>query len=109
MLAVIITIIFAILVAFFATQNTASVVINFSQYSKAVPIYLVVLLSILVGFMFAWILHLMDATASFFALLGKNNAIKKEKKANSVLAKKVQDLEIEKTKLETEKKSQASN
>jgi len=108
MLAVIITIIFAILVAYIATQNTAQVVINISQYSRSVPLYLVVLLSLLVGFVFAWILHLMNATASFFALTGKNNTIKKEKKANTELTKKVQDLEIEKAKLETERKSQSS-
>ena len=109
MLAVILTIIFAIGVAFFATQNTASVVINIPQYSTSVPLYLVVLLSILVGFIFAWMLHLMNAFASLFALRGKDNAIKKEKKANTELANKVHDLEIEKAKLETEKKSQSSN
>ncbi|MDP3941636.1 MAG: lipopolysaccharide assembly protein LapA domain-containing protein [bacterium] len=108
MLAVIFTIIFAILVAFFSTQNTTSVVIQISQYSVSVPLYLVVLLSLLVGFIFAWILHLMNAFASLFALRGKDNAIKKEKKTNAELANKVRDLEIEKTKLETEKKSQSS-
>lgn len=108
MLAVIFTIVFAIAVAYFATQNTASVMINIPTYSRSVPLYLVVLLSLLVGFVFAWILHLMNATVSFFTLIGKNNAIKKEKKVNTQLTKKVQDLEIEKTKLETEKKSQPS-
>lgn len=105
MLAVIFTIIFAILVAYFATQNTTQVMINIPTYSREVPVYLVVLVSLLIGFVFAWILHLMNATVSFFAILGKNNAIKKEKKANSQLEKKVQDLEIEKTKLEAEKNS----
>lgn len=108
MLAVIITIIFAILVAFIATQNTAPVVINISEYSRSVPLYLVVLLSLLIGFIFAWILHLLDAFAVLFALRGKNNTIKKGRKENTELAKKVQDLEYEKAKLETEKKSQSS-
>lgn len=108
MLAVIFTIIFAIAVAYFATQNTTSVMINIPTYSREVPLYLVVLVSILIGFVFAWILHLMNATVSFFALIGKNNTIKKEKKVNTELTKKVQDLELEKTKLETEQKSQPS-
>jgi biopolymer transport protein ExbB/TolQ len=68
----------------------------------------VVLLSILVGFVFAWILHLLNAFGVFFALRGKNNAIKKGKKENTELANKVRDLEVEKAKLETEKKSQSS-
>lgn len=105
MLAVIITIIFAIAVAFFATQNTAAVIINVSQYSMSLPLYIVVLLSLLVGFVFAWILHLMNAFASLFALRGKDNVIKKEKKTNIDLTNKVRNLEIEKAKLETEKRS----
>jgi len=105
MLAVILTIIFAIGVAFFATLNTAVVTINVPRYSIAVPLYLVVLISILLGFIFAWLLHLMNAFTSLFALRGKNNMIMKEKKTNTELTKKVHDLEIENTNLETEKKS----
>lgn len=108
MLAVIITLIFAIGVAIFATQNTAAVVVNLSQYSSLVPLYLIVLVSILVGFILAWILHLLDAFASLFTLWGKDNAIKKEKEINTQLTKKVADLEIEKAKLEAEKKSKSS-
>ncbi len=106
MLAVIFTIIFAIAVAYFAVQNTAAVVINTPGYSQAIPLYLVVLLSLLVGFMFAWILHLMNAFASLFAFRRKDNVIKKEKKANNELTSRVQSLEIEKANLETEKRTQ---
>lgn len=107
MLAVIITIIFAIAVAFFATQNTALVVINALQYSKSVPLYLVVLVSILAGFILAWILHLLDAFAFLFALRGKDKVIEKEKKTNSELVHKVHDLEVEKAKITSEKISQS--
>lgn len=103
MLAVIVTIIFAIAVAIFATQNTSFVVINFSQYNMSLPLYFIVLASILVGFIFAWILHLMNAFASLFALRGKDKTIMKEKKTITDLEKKVRELEIEKAKLETEK------
>ncbi|MDO8269665.1 MAG: LapA family protein [Candidatus Levybacteria bacterium] len=105
MLAVIITIIFAIGVAYFATLNTSQVLINVPSYSMSVPLYFVVLASILLGFIFAWVLHLMNAFNSFFAMQGKNRVIKKEKKVNAELTSKVRDLETEKTKLETEKKS----
>ena len=101
MLAIIFTIIFVILVAFFATQNTASVIINIPQYSWSVPLYLVVLISLLVGFVFAWLLHLLNAFASVFALRGKDNVIKKERKTNTELTNKVRYLEIEKVKLES--------
>lgn len=105
MLAIILTIIFAILVAYFSAQNTGHVAIGFSSYSISVPIYFVVLASLLIGFIFAWILHLMNAFASFFTLRGKDNAIKREKKVNTQLTNKVNELEVEKAKLETEKKS----
>lgn len=108
MLAVIFTIIFAIAVAYFAVQNTAAVTINTPGYNHAVPVYLVVLLSLLVGFIFAWILHLMNAFASLFAFRGKDNAIKKGNKVNTELTNKVRNLEVENAKLETEKKSQSS-
>jgi uncharacterized integral membrane protein len=99
MVAIIITLIFAIGVAFFATQNTASVVIHISEYSRSVPLYLIVLVSVLVGFVLAWILHLLDAFASLFALRGKDSTIKKEKKTNLELTKHIHQLELENTKL----------
>ncbi len=108
MLAVIFTIIFAIAVAFFATLNTEPVIINIPSYSMLIPLYLVVLLSLLLGFIFAWLLHLMNAFTALFALRGKDNAIKKEKKTNVELTNKVRDLEIEKTRLETEKKLESN-
>lgn len=105
MLAVIIIIIFIIGVAFFAAQNTSAVTINILFYNMALPLYLVVLISILFGFIFAWLLNLMNAFTSLVALRGKDSVIKKEKKTNEELSSKVHDLEIEKTRLETEKKS----
>jgi uncharacterized integral membrane protein len=105
MIVVIFTIIFAIGVALFATQNTSAVMINIYQNNFSVPLYLVVLLSILIGFIFAWLLHLMNAFASFFDLRGRDRVIKKEIKTNKELSNKVRELEIEKTQLETEKKS----
>ena len=103
MLVVIFTIIFAIGVAFFATLNTSLVNINIPGYNISVPLYLVVLISILLGFIFAWLLHLMNAFTSLFALRGKNKMIKKEKMVNTELTKKVDDLEIKNAKLENEK------
>ena len=105
MFAVIITIIFAIGVAFFATQNTVPVALNFFHYNMSVSLYLVVLTSILLGFIFAWLLHLMNAFTSLYALHGKDNEIKKEKKVNTELTNKVRNLEVERSKLEKEKTS----
>ncbi|MEN9407458.1 MAG: hypothetical protein RLZZ455_674 [Candidatus Parcubacteria bacterium] len=106
MLAVILTLLFAIIVAYFSTQNTTHVVISLSSYHIRVPLYFVVLSSLLIGFIFAWLLHLLNAFTSLFALRGKDSMIKKEKKINTDLTNKVHDLEIQKTKLEAEKISQ---
>ncbi len=104
MLAVIITFIFAIGVAIFAVENTAPAVINVFQYNTSLSLYLIVLISLLIGFVFAWVLHLLNAFAALFTLRGKDNVIKKEQKVNAELTNKIQELEIEKAKLETEKK-----
>lgn len=105
MLAVIVIFIFAIGVAFFAAQNTIPAVIHVFQYSRSLSLYLIVFISLLVGFVFASVLHLLNVSASLFTLRGKDNAIRKEQKVNAELTHKVQELETEKAKLETEKKS----
>jgi uncharacterized integral membrane protein len=102
MLAIIFTVLFSVLVAYFATQNTTTVTLHFVSYSlTGIPIYLLVLASLLGGLLFAWILHLLNSISSSFALRGKNKTIKKGKVENLELTKKVHQLEIENTKLST--------
>lgn len=104
MLAVIIIIIFAIGVGYIAILNASEVQITIPGYQFSIPLYFVVLVSVLVGFVFASLLYIMNVFNAFFAMRGKNRVINKEKKTNKDLSKKVDDLEKEKAHLESEKK-----
>lgn len=100
MLAFIFTVLFSGVVAYFATQNTAMLTLHFASYSwSGIPIYLVVLGSLLVGLLFAWIFHLLTAISSSLTIRDKDHALKEEKKANLELTKRVHQLELENTKL----------
>lgn len=102
MLAVIFTVLFSALVAYFATQNTGIISLQFASHAwTGIPIYIIVLTSLLAGLLFAWIFHLLNAISSSFAIRGKNKAIKEGKNENLELTKKVHQLEIENTKLNT--------
>ena len=61
MFALIILVIFGIGVAFFATQNTQAISITVANYPlTGIPLYLIVLGSLLLGFLVSWILSFFD-------------------------------------------------
>ena len=100
MLAFIFTVIFSVGVAYFATQNTSTVTLHVSSYVwSGIPIYLVMLGSLLVGLLFAWIFQVLNAISSSMAWRNKENALKEEKKVNLDLTKRLHQLELENTKL----------
>jgi len=100
MLALIFAVLVSVVVAYFATQNTASITLHFLSYNwTGIPIYLVVLGSLLVGLLFAWIFHLLNAISSSLNLRGKEHALKEEKKTNLELTKRMHQLELANTKL----------
>lgn len=96
MFILIFTLLFAVPVAIFATQNTQTVNVNFFQnLYPAVPLYLVVLVTLLTGVVFSWLIHIVDIFYSSWEIRNKVNAIKQEKKKNLDLAKKLHELELE--------------
>ncbi len=96
MFLLIATIIFAAVIAFFATQNAGPVDLHMSSYRiSQIPLYWVVLGSVLLTLIFSWIMLLIDSISSSFALHGRNNAVKQLKKDNENLVKKIHQLEIE--------------
>ena len=103
MLSLIIVFIFGLAVAFFATQNTRGVdVILVNSLLPAVPLYIVVLISILFGLFMGWIISLVGTVSSFFRIRGKDTEIQHSQSSVHDLEKKVHDLEIENTRLKTE-------
>lgn len=102
MFAFIFAILVSVLVAYFATQNTELVTIHFATNTwTGIPLYLLMLTSLLAGLLFAWIFHILSAISASFALRSKNKKIKQTKEENLELTKKVHQLEIENTKLST--------
>ncbi|PIR80177.1 MAG: hypothetical protein COU25_01415 [Candidatus Levybacteria bacterium CG10_big_fil_rev_8_21_14_0_10_35_13] len=103
MLALIVLFIFGIGIAFFATQNTQAISLTFANYSiHGVPVYIVVLVSLLLGFAVSWIISRVDVISSAFKIHGKESTIKNANKQISELTKKVHQLELENERLKGE-------
>ena len=103
MFALIVLFVFGIGVAFFATQNTQAIPLNFATYSlSAIPLYLIVLVSLLLGFAVSWLIGLVDVISSAFKIHGKESTIKDANKQISELTKKVHQLELENERLKGE-------
>lgn len=102
-MVIIIVIVLSLIFAFFATQNTSGVTLRIGATMLVnLPLYLVVLGSLLVGFLISWIFSLIDSLSSKFTIHGKDSTIKQTKKTVVDLTKKVHQLELENAKLETE-------
>lgn len=77
MLILLLLIVYGIVFALFATQNTGSVPITLFNYNLAsVPIYLVALGSLLLGTAISWLISLINGISSSLTIHGKNSTIK---------------------------------
>lgn len=100
--AFIVLIIFGIALILFATQNSQTVSINFAGYHlDRIALYLLVLASLLLGFVVSWLMSLFGNISSAFKIRGKENTIKNANKRIADLNKKVNQLEIENERLKT--------
>ncbi len=103
MLALIVLIVFGMGAAFFATQNTQTISITLASYPlTGIPLYLIVLGSLLLGFLVSWVINLVGVISSAFKIHGKENTIKDANKQISELTKKVHQLELENERLKAE-------
>ena len=86
MLSLIVTILFGLGVAYFALQNSMNVVIHMGNYTLiGVPVYAVVVISILVGVLISWVISGLNSLAAYLALRGKDKVIKEDKRTISQL------------------------
>lgn len=100
MVLLILLVLFGVLAAGFATQNTMGADIMFGGYQlTAIPMYLVVLGSMLLGILLAWFISLVTATGHLFTVFRKDRAIADATKTVDDLQKRVADLEDENAKL----------
>jgi len=103
MLAVIITFIFTLFVAYFATQNTQHVSVSVAGYHiTAIPLYVVILIALLSGIFISWLFSMAGSISSFITIRGKDKVIKDKKRESTDLTKRVHQLELENEKLKTQ-------
>ncbi len=89
--------------AFFATQNTQAINVTFANTSvPGIPLYIIVLGSLLLGFVVSWIISFFDVIATAFKIHKKENTIKGANKEISALTKRVHQLELENERLRGE-------
>ncbi len=88
------------LLAYFATQNTSPIPLNFLNYSLTnIPAYVIIVGALLIGLSFAWLVSLINGIFTGMDIRGKDNKIKDYVKENAELTKKVHQLELENTRL----------
>src|SRR6185436_12111375 len=96
MLSLLLLVIFGLGVAFFATQNTGLSHILLGGYLlKDIPVYVIVIASLLLGIFVSWLLSIADKFSTFFTIHGKESEIKR-------MQKEINDLRHENRVLETE-------
>jgi uncharacterized integral membrane protein len=101
MLSLIVLLIFGSAVAYLATQNTTPVVLNFLHYSlPSVPLYYVILGSIMLGVLLAYVIHMINVISMAFTLHNKNKIIMASEKELSEITKKAHVLELENAELQ---------
>ncbi len=103
MFALIVLFIFGIGVAYFGTQNTQTISVTLANYNlNGIPVYVIVLGSLLLGFIISWIISLVDVISSAFKIRGKESSIKDANKQIANLTKTVHQLELENERLKAQ-------
>lgn len=87
--------------AFFATQNTANVIVNIANYSFNVSLYLVAIASLFLGLFLSLIISVFEGIASSLTIWGKESRIKQADREITEMAKRINRLQLENTHLQT--------
>lgn len=102
MITLILLVLGSIAAALFATQNTTFGVITFGSYHLQVPIYLIVLISTLIGLLVSAVITFISSIVASLEIHGKDSKIKEGKKTVAELTKHIHQLELENVQLKTE-------
>jgi lipopolysaccharide assembly protein A len=95
-LTLIFLLIFGSGVAYLALQNTTHVTFTVFSYTFSdVPLFSVIIGSVLVGALMVYIIHLINSISTAFTIHGKNKKIKESEKNVTELTKKIHQLELE--------------
>jgi uncharacterized integral membrane protein len=103
MLSLIVAILFGLGLTFFAFSNSISVPVAFAGIQlSAIPLYMVVVFSVLAGIVMAWFISAIDGISSHMELRGKNHRINDDQKAITALQERIHNLEVENARLKSD-------
>lgn len=101
MATLIVTVLFGLIIAFFATQNSGAISLNFLSYTiPGIPVYIVVAGALLLGLFLSWIISIVSSISTGLTLRGKDHKIKDIRRENADLTKRIHQLELENSSLE---------
>lgn len=104
MITLVFVIFFGVIFSYFATINTGLININLGYYQlQNIPIYLTVLISAAIGMFLAAILHFLKYLSAYFTLGKKERDLKDTNKRIAELTRDLHKLELENTRLRSEK------
>ena len=95
----IITVLLGLVLAYFATQNTQSVSVNFAGNILTVPLYILAIVSVLIGLLISGIISMIDSLSSSLALHSKDTKIRQKEQTLEQLSAKIHNLEVENARL----------
>lgn len=88
-------------IAYFSAQNTQPVSIYIGGYEvyTYIPLYVVIIVSLVAGILIAWLISLLGTISSKITIHGKEHTIREDNKRIAELTKKVHQLELENARL----------
>jgi len=106
MFALLILIVFGLLMAFFAVQNSLGVPVTIANFQfSSVPLYIVAIASLLTGVLISFLISLVNGVSSSLTIRGKDVALRKANETVDALRMKTHDLELENERLKGEAKT----
>jgi uncharacterized integral membrane protein len=96
MISLILLLVFGSGLVYLSLQNTTTVTLTFLQYSlENIPLYYVIIGSVMLGVILAYLIHLISAISLAMTMRGKDKVIKEDKKEIIEMTKKVHVLQLE--------------
>ncbi|HUQ85892.1 MAG TPA: lipopolysaccharide assembly protein LapA domain-containing protein [Candidatus Limnocylindrales bacterium] len=106
MFSLIVAILFGLSITFFAFQNAAGVPIVLGNFFLPnTPVYLVVIVSLLVGILMAWFISAIEGMSHFMNIRRKDSVIKDDRKSIAQMEDRIKKLEVENASLRHNKEN----
>lgn len=100
MFTFILFILLALALGYFAIQNPQTITVTLAnQTLQNIPLYIVLGITFLIGFVFSWIISLFGSLSSTLKIRGKEHNIKDAKKTIHEMTSRINQLELENAKL----------